>query len=132
MELDITCMLDERLKDYSDSIANSGLRNIAKVTWNNALKSDISFVTNESIKEVREYLSTFGAWSLQELNEFTLNEVNALVIQLVSGDLQEYLEAKQGSKQEFEEWEERFGGRVYECDVEDYELYGNLFYYLGI
>ena len=131
MELDITCMLSEDLYSYSNSIANTGLENIGQITWNNALESEVSLVNDDNVEEIKDYIKTFGAWEREEIDGWSINETNALVIQLVSGDLQEYLWAKSLEESEYQEWERDCGGRIYECDIDGHAEFGRLFYYIG-
>lgn len=131
MELDITCMLEEDLMGYSASRAELG-EDVGRYTWNNAINSDVSFVTEDNIEEIKDYIREFGAWDKEEIDSWDINTTNALVIQFVSDDLRQYLDAKEGTEAEFAEWNENCGGRVYECDIDDHSEFGKLFYYIGI
>ena len=132
MELNITHMVNEHLEAYSNSVAKSGLEDIGRVTWSNALECDLNFVTSENRDDLRDHIREFGAWSTEEIDAWTDNELNALVVQFISGDLQEYLDFKSRSAKEFDEWNENCGGRIYECDIKDHSEFGELFYYIGI
>jgi len=129
MELDITVMLDENLMNYSASAAELGYFSSGecwKITWNNALNTDVTLVSTASeIQECKDYFKCFGAWDNEKIAAWSDNEVNALVIQLVSGDLREYLDAKEEGGESFQDYEERAGGRIYEG------FNGKLYYYIG-
>jgi hypothetical protein len=123
MELNITRLVNVDLMNYSASIAEIG-DDAGKVTWNNALESEIILVfTPEQIAEAKDYFRDFGAWEDEEIDGWSAQETNALVLQFVAGDLREYLEAKAGD--DFEQWNENHGGRIFE--TED----GQYWYYLG-
>lgn len=124
MELDITAMVsdDVDLMDYSASIAEIGA-NAGPETWNNALNAEINFVNDENRDELKDYIREFGAWKDSEIDAWNDTELNALVLQLISGDLREYLHFKDSD--EFEEWQENNGGRIFEAE-------GKFYYYIGI
>lgn len=89
-EININSIMNNPLFDpfyYSNSIANSGLNNIGQLTWENAKNSSLQFVTNENKQLFIDYFLGFGAWEENELQN--INELNALFIQFVSGDLNE-------------------------------------------
>jgi hypothetical protein len=90
MEIAITDFIkNEDLTNYCNSIANSGLQNIGEITWNNAKnQSDFIFVTEENKDKFIEYFDKFGAWD--DLETWSLIELNGLFIQFVSGDWDEY------------------------------------------
>lgn len=125
MEINISALVkEERLTDYFASVAEKG-PHAAIDTWNAALGSRITLVSlPEEIHTAKDYLRCFGCWSQEEIDTWSDGEVNALVIQLVSGDLREYIEAKEQGEEEFKNWEERYGGRIYEHE-------GDYYYYLG-
>ena len=131
MELNITKMLDQDLGSFSNSIANTGDPNIGQVTWNNAKNCDLNFITEENREEIKDHFADFGAWDRDEINSWDDQELNALLIQLISGDLQEFLWARDLPKEEYLQWEEDNGGRIFFCDIEDHENFGDLFYYIG-
>jgi sulfatase maturation enzyme AslB (radical SAM superfamily) len=126
MEIDITCLAEHRLENYSDSIANSGLQNIGQITWNNALDCKESFVTKDNREEFEDYIKEFGAWDIEEIKAWSDNELNALCVQFFASALKDYLEAKDSGEEEFQKWQENFGGSVYES--KDNKFY----YYVGM
>jgi hypothetical protein len=93
LEIDVTRYLgdDHDLMDYSSSVAESG-QNAAKFTWENALAeaNDHPLVTkDEELEYVRRWLLDWGAWDQKEVDAMSDKEVNALLLQFVSGDLRE-------------------------------------------
>ena len=72
---------------YSNSIANSGMQDIGKVTWNNAKKSEFSFINKSNKQDCIDFFKEYGAWD--DLDKWPIKELNALFIQMVSGDLNE-------------------------------------------
>lgn len=124
MNIKITHLLDHNLTDYSASAMELGDR-AGSITWNNALNSGLCFFTNEIERnDLCDYIETFGAWSIAEIWSWADKELNALVLQLIAGDLREYLSAKE--KPDFARWQENHGGRIYAGD--DNQFY----YYIGI
>ena len=114
MELNVTKFFKAEsghTNQFMDSIANSGLRNIGKVTWENARHSDYTFVTDENLTEFVNYFAQYGAWD--DLDEWSINDINALFIQELSGVIAE-LEHCDG-------WED------YQKQSEEGQVSGNLF-----
>jgi len=110
MEINITELIDIDLMQFSASPAEIG-QNAGRITWENALKSDICLIKNkEELRTCKDYLKEFGAWEESEIEEWGLNETNALILQMVSGDLREYLRYEK--TEGFSEWNENFGGRI--------------------
>jgi len=99
MEIEITQFISkEEPKNYSNSIHNSGLQNIGEITWDNAKKANHSFVTKDNRQIFIDYFNEFGAWD--DLDQWPLIELNALFVQMISGDIQEM-----ESYDSFEEYE---------------------------
>lgn len=92
LELNITDFYNtEDPQNYSDSIANSGQNNISTITWNNAKKCEHDFISplpETEIQEIRDFFASFGAWETEEVNNWSAQELNALLIQFISGDIQ--------------------------------------------
>lgn len=93
LELNITDFFKtENPCDYSDSIAHSGQQNIGQITYNNALNSDYDFISplsDTETQELRDFFLSSGAWEKEEISNWSAQELNALLIQFISGDLQE-------------------------------------------
>jgi len=72
----------------SNSIANLG-QNAGANTWEHAKQesSEFIFVTEETRQAIQEYVKGFGAWDWQEITGWTDTELNALVLQFISADI---------------------------------------------
>jgi hypothetical protein len=89
MQINIDVMRNENSRKYSDSIANSRLENIGQITWNRAKQAVILLDTPEKINAFKEWVKPFGGWAQDELDKMTAQELNALLVQFISGDIQE-------------------------------------------
>ncbi len=91
-ELDITELFDSICpRDYSASVAEIG-NNAGQDTWNAACEdaADYNLLDNDEKRETfREYVKGFGAWTDEEIHAWTDNELNALLLQMISGDMRE-------------------------------------------
>jgi hypothetical protein len=85
------------LTDFSNSVANSGLKNIANITWNNALeaildgyksKDKLQMIITSTVtrRQVISYFREFGAWDYSELNSMSNIELSALTLQYIAGN----------------------------------------------
>ena len=85
------------LTDFSDSIANSGDKNIGRVTWDNALeavldgyksqdKSQQIITSTVTRRQLISYFEEFGAWSYSELSDMSNIELSALALQYIAGN----------------------------------------------
>ena len=99
MEINITKFVLDVLgghidtRTFSDSVSRSGLSNIAEITWRNALTCKAySFVSAENVEDVKDHFREYGAWSNQEIDNWTGQEVNALILQELSSALDWYLD----------------------------------------
>lgn len=103
--------------EYSASVAERG-QNAGKETWQAANECEYTLLKNESERvAVRKYFKTFGAWDDKEINTWTDTELNALMIQLVSGDMREG-DMHSGSTFDWEQYEKdasagRISGRIF-------------------
>ncbi len=87
MDIEITNFYKQaETEKYFNSIANSGKQNIGEITYNNALNSHYKFVTVANIKAIRDYLNDIG---FSEAYDLDPKEINAVFIQLISGEIQE-------------------------------------------
>lgn len=89
MELNITKFFNNADHWHlCNSVAVLG-NNAAKITWQNAQDSsnDFTFVTESNKSEFVDYFKQFGAWSREELENFSLVELNALLLQFISSDI---------------------------------------------
>ena len=97
MELNITRFFNEATpRDYSASVAEIG-RNAGADTWRAACddSEDYNLLdTDEKREAMREHIKSFGAWDATEIAAMDNVALNALCIQMISGDIREsmYLE----------------------------------------
>lgn len=130
MELNITEMFGkffngiDRLRNYQDSIANSGRDDIAKITWNNAKNAPYSFVTDENRETVIDYFKEYGAWD--GLDRWSNKDLDALLVQEIVNSIQE-LEGLKWDWQAYQEESEngQVSGRIFENDGKVYFYVGN-------
>lgn len=92
MEINITRFFNEAdAYEYSASQFERG-ENAARETWSNALStaSDSPLLTTpEQLQAMRDYARETGGWTREEISEWSDEEINALFIQFVSGDMRE-------------------------------------------
>jgi len=91
LELKITNFFNNGDHWYnSNSVANLG-QNAGAITWEHAKQESIEFffVTEETRQAIQEYVKGFGAWDWQEVTGWTDTELNALVLQFISADINE-------------------------------------------
>lgn len=92
MQLDVTNLIRYLESELcSGSVAELG-DDAAKITWNNALdeaRSNNLLDDDEKRQAFRDYVKGFGAWDDEEINSWSDYELNALLIQLISGDIRE-------------------------------------------
>ena len=92
MELNITKFFTESCPmDYSASIAEIG-NDAARSTWQAANDDSDDFPmldSDDKREEFRRYVKTFGAWEDSEIRSWSDSELNALLIQMISGDIRE-------------------------------------------
>lgn len=117
-EINITRFFNEATpKDYSASIAEIG-RDAGPATWAAAMEdsNEYPLITEENREEFKAYIRGFGAWDDEEIAAMSETALNALCIQMVSGDIREA-----GLDQESPNWAQ------YEADSEAGRVKGNLF-----
>lgn len=91
MEIDISAMLQKPAFTYSHSAMEGG-SNAGRNTWESALCEAAETVllnTPEKIAAAKEFFAGFGAWDETEISAWTNTEVNALLIQMIAGDIRE-------------------------------------------
>ncbi len=92
MEIDITDFFNnEDASDYSASAMELG-ENAGKITWNNAMREagnrEPSLLdTEEKLDAMREFALSSGGWDEEEIAAWSPQELNALFIQWISGDM---------------------------------------------
>jgi hypothetical protein len=131
MELNITHFFtDAAPMDYSASVAEIG-NDAGRSTWQAACEdsSDYPMLDSDEKREAfRAYVKGFGAWSHDEIAAWSDSELNALLIQMIAGDIREA-----SLDTEDPDWEQ------YQQDSEAGRISGNIFkgtdaqiyYYIG-
>lgn len=119
MELEITRFFNEATpKDYSASVAEIG-QNAGPDTWRAACDDSEEYLildSEEKREDFRQHIAGFGAWDDEEINAMSDKELNALCIQLISGDIREA-----GLNTTNPDWPQ------YQLDSEAGQVSGNLF-----
>ena len=91
MEIDITAFVrTAETHELSGSVAELG-QDAGKITWNNAVREAAStqLIKQDDRDEFESWVREFGAWDREEIAAWSLDECNALLIQYISGDLNE-------------------------------------------
>ena len=92
MEIDITDFFNNAgMIDYSASAAEIG-QDAGTVTWRQACEDSPSYNmldTGDKQDAFRSYVKGFGAWSVEEIAAWTDTEANALLMQMIAGDVRE-------------------------------------------
>lgn len=131
MELNITDFFNNaRPSYYSASAAELG-DDAGRITWANAVDAAGQWPdwldTEDARAEFRAYVKGFGAWDDAEIAAWTDEDLTALLIQLIAGDIRE------SGLQEGKTWPEyladseagRVPGNLYRAED------GGVFYYVG-
>jgi len=103
------------MAQFSSSIAESGLQNIGQITWANAMASmadESSWLTSD-LDALRAYFREYGAWTADELAAMSGQELNAMLVQFIAGEYQNYTDARGQGRKAFREWKERCGCSLY-------------------
>lgn len=110
--------------EYSASVAELG-NYAGKITWNNAKAADFFLLdTEDKQNAMREWVKSSGGWNNEECAGFNINELNALFIQLISGDIREK------GDDSWEDYEQQSNkGIVSGCLFKGID--DNIYYYLG-
>lgn len=132
MEINITTFFNNAAPmDYSASVAEIG-RNAGADTWNAAKEDAPDYLMLDDADKLdafRAYVKGFGAWDDAEIAAWSDIEVNALFLQMVSGDMREA-----GLDAPSPDWEQ------YEIDSQKGLCAGNIFkgddgqvyFYIGV
>jgi hypothetical protein len=116
--------------DFSASAMEIG-NDASQATWTAAKEAAEALPilkTTDQLNAAIDYFEGFGAWSREELDAMTDQEVNALLIQFIAGEFREA-----AHYDSFEEYSENVvGGNLYQCDVDGHENHGEWFFYLGM
>lgn len=93
MAIDITTFFkEEDPQDFSASMSEIGDR-AGQITWNAAKQAAgrYQFITESNRSGFEDYVESFGAWDREEIESWTLRECTALVIQMIAGDMREFM-----------------------------------------
>ena len=126
MEINITNFFNkETPADYSASVAELG-KDAGRITWAYALEyaEESLLLTVGNIPEFLEYVHGFGVWEPKETSKWTLQECNALLVQMISGDIREFC----GDVWDWEEYEQGvrdglYVGNLYQCECKQVYYY---------
>lgn len=136
MELDITEFVrTAETHDFSGSVMTHG-QDAGKITWNNAVReaANTQFITADSRDAFESWAREFGAWERKEIAAWSLAECNALLIQYISGDLNELESLCYSDSDEFcIDWQEAetlsqrgtIGGDIFKSED------GRVYFYMG-
>jgi len=117
----------ETFINYSASMAELGSK-AGQITWDNALGYKMILKPAE-LESARRYIESTGGWDKYEIEEMSNNEINALIIQFVTGDIREFSDEPLDSWN-WDEYEQQsrlgiIAGNIFKGDNGDY------YYYLG-
>ena len=132
MELNITKFFNEaEPSNYSASRMEKG-DNAGPLTWNaakEAFDEHLMLDTPEKVDALRDYARGFGGWTKEEIDGWTVQECNALLIQMISGDIRETPDMEPGS------WDWELYEEMGQAGTVSSRLFkgidGEIYYYLG-
>lgn len=116
--------------EFSRSRAEYG-DNAGPTSWANAVKAGTDsplLTTPEQLQALRDHVKGFGAWDDEEIAAWSDAEVNALFIQMISGDMREAgldCDPDESAWQEYEE-NDRVSHNIFRGSD------GEIYYYLGV
>lgn len=113
-EYDVSHLEMEDCGMMSGSIAELG-EGAGRITWNNSVQMGKAhpLVTEEDADEIRDYYREFGAWDDEEIDAWTLEDLNGMVTQEAAAAFREY--------ERFDSYEE------YQTAAEAGQVSGNLY-----
>ena len=130
MEINITAFFTEATpKFYSASCAEMG-DSAGTIIWHNANLASMDWqmiCTDEQKEAFRTYVKSFGAWDESEITSWSDQELNALFIQLISGDMREGGLCAGADWDEYQAASEagQVSGRIFKADD------GEVYYQIG-
>ena len=129
MELKITRLFKTiNPRYYSASCAEIG-QDAGAVTWQNAIDAAPRLLnTKEKLQAFAQHIRGFGAWSDAEIGKMSVKHCNALLLQMIAGDIREAgLNTKSPDWTKYQEESEagQISGRMFEGTD------GQIYYYLG-
>lgn len=127
MELNITEFFNNAdVFNYSASVAEIG-NNAGIATWQNACNADFVLLNNDEERDnFRQHVKGFGAWDDEEIAAWNDNELNALCIQFVSGEIRQFEDVSNSDWEEYERLSEegQLGGMFKTDDNQVYIYLG--------
>lgn len=92
MELEVTHMVNDA--DMMPNLFGSRMElgdDAANITWDNAKEYGKTnpLVTRENLEQVYYYFKEFGSWTREEMNRWSLEEWNAILIQDIAASIRE-------------------------------------------
>lgn len=143
MEIKITHLVNrsDEMYYYSASRAELG-DGVGQITWQNAMDNcdsenpdadPILLILPSEIEIAKNWFADFGAWDSEEIEAWDDQEVNALLLQFIAGDIRESLPELLDDYEEYQKQAEagQISGRIYKCDIEDNDDFGEWFIYIG-
>src|SRR5580700_2584442 len=137
MEIDITNFIrNAETHNFSAICAELG-NDVGKITWDNAVREAAStqLISAEHRAAFESWAREFGAWDRDEIAAWSLDECNALLIQYISGDLNELESLCYSDDDDFGiDWSEAeklsergtISGHIYKGDN------GHVYFYMGM
>jgi len=126
MEINITKFFNEACpKDYSASVAEIG-KHAGAYTYQAAIDDADDYHMLDSVEKreaFKSFVAEFGAWDDEEINAWSMTELEALLIQFISGDMREHDMSPKNNNVDFWDAYERSenAGRIFKgCDGEIY------------
>lgn len=134
MEIDITDFFNEaNPADYFASVAEKG-PDAASTTWFAALDAALehTLLDNEdALAAMRDHLADFGAWEDEEIRGCTDLDLNALLIQLIAGDMREASDCMHADEWDWVAYEEMCANGGLRGNIQRGDD-GRVYYYLGV
>jgi hypothetical protein len=129
MELNITQFFrDAAPMDYSASRAELG-NDAGPSTWRAAVDDSPDYMlldTDDKRDAFRAHVREFGAWSQEDIAAWSDVELNALLLQMIAGDMRESDLDNDPSDDDWRAYENSVNaGRIYRGDD------GDVYYYIG-
>lgn len=134
MEINITRFMREGApSDYSASRAELGDK-AGEITWGHAVEDakEWRMLTDEDDREqFRDHIRQFGAWDDDEIAEWSDDELEALLIQCISGDMRDAGLTGLPTDAEWAEYEAGAEQGTYSGRIMRSVTPGEVLYYIG-
>ena len=118
MEIDITEFVKLGDMKYCSGSCMEFGDDAARITWKNTMdrSEDFAYVTEDNKQDFLDYFDDFGAWEMEEMNRWSLQETQALFLQMIAGDMREF------SDSPIEDWD----WDDYQAQCEDGIIHGRI------